>query len=120
MEKHHLSEYLKRLKLPGMMNNLDMRMREAGENNLSHLEFFSLLVQDEIASREANVFDLRVRLAGFGIVKVFENFDFRFNEDIFPSSLVRELAGCRFAEQKKNLLIAGPPGIGNYVKLLLM
>ena len=87
-------------------------MHEAGENTLSHLEFFSLLVQDEIASREANVFDLRVRLAGFGIVKVFENFDFRFNESIFPSSLVRELAGCRFAEQKKNLVIAGPPGIG--------
>jgi DNA replication protein DnaC len=109
---HHLNESLKRLKLPGMMNNLEIRTREARERNLGYLEFFSLLVQDEIVNRDGNNLEKRLKAAGFGVEKTFEGFDFRFNEAALPSSLVRDLATCRFAEQKQNLLIAGPPGIG--------
>lgn len=109
---HHLTESLKRLRLPGMLGNLELRAREARENNLGHIEFFSLLVQDEIISRDNNNLEKRIRAAGFGIEKTFEEFDFRFNDDAIPASLVRDLGICRFAEQKQNLLIAGPPGIG--------
>ncbi|MBW1784747.1 MAG: IS21-like element helper ATPase IstB [Deltaproteobacteria bacterium] len=109
---HHLNESLKRLKLPGMMNNLELRLKQAHENNLGHLEFFSFLVQDEIVNREGNNLEKRIRSAGFGIEKTFEGFDYRFNEASLPSSLIRDLATCRFAEQKQNLVIAGPPGIG--------
>ncbi len=109
---HHITESLKRLKLPGMMHNLELRVREAGENNLGYFEFFSLLVQDEIVSRDNNTLEKRLRAAGFGVEMTFEGFDYRFNEAVLPSSLVRDLATCRFAEQKQNLLIAGPPGIG--------
>jgi DNA replication protein DnaC len=109
---HHVTESLKRLKLPGMMHNLELRVREARENNLGYFEFFSLIVQDEIANRDGNNLEKRIRAAGFGIESTFEGFDFRFNEAAIPSSMVRDLATCRFAEQKQNLLIAGPPGIG--------
>lgn len=109
---HHLNDSLKRLKLPGMMNNIELRLREARENNLGHFEFFSLLVQDEIANRDGNNLEKRIHAAGFGVEKTFEGFDYRFNEAALPSSLIRDLATCRFAEQKQNLLIAGPPGIG--------
>lgn len=112
MEKHQMSEHLKKLKLPGMMNNLDLRLREARENNLGHLEFFSLLVSDEVSSRETNCFQKRIRAASFEEEMVFEGFDFRFNEEAMPSALVRDLATCHFAEQNRNLVIAGPPGIG--------
>ncbi|OHD67677.1 MAG: hypothetical protein A2W19_11895 [Spirochaetes bacterium RBG_16_49_21] len=109
---HHITESLKRLKLPGMMHNLELRVREARENNLGYFEFFSLLVQDEIVNRDGNNLEKRLRAAGFGDEMTFEGFDYRFNEAALPSSLVRDLATCCFAEQKQNLLIAGPPGIG--------
>ena len=111
-QTHQLNEKLKKLRIPGMMNNLELRAKEARDNNLGFVEFFSLLVQDEILNREANNFDKRIKAAGFGIQKTFEEFDYNFNSDIFPSKMIRDIATCRFIENKQNLVIAGPPGIG--------
>lgn len=110
--RHHLQQNLKRLRMPGMLFNLETRLQEASENTLGYLEFFSLLVQDEICSREANNLNKRLRAAGFGQQKTFEGFDLRFNEDILPASLLRDLATCHFVEQRRNLVLGGPPGIG--------
>jgi DNA replication protein DnaC len=110
--KHHLEQTLKRLKMPGIMNNLQLRLQEAQENRLGYLEFLSLLLGDELINREANNFQKRLKAAEFGIIKTFEGFDFNFNEEALPSSLVRDLATCHFVEQNKNLLICGPSGIG--------
>lgn len=111
-QMHHLNEKLKKLRIPGMMNNLELRASEARDNNLGFVEFFSLLVQDEILNREANNFDKRMKAAGFGIQRTFEEYDYNFNSDIFPAKMVRDLATCRFIENKQNLVIAGPSGIG--------
>ena len=110
--RHELERNLKRLRMPGMLSNLETRMQEARANNLGHLEFFSLLVQDEICIREANNLRKRLRAAGFGQEKTFEGFDMHFNEDILPPSLLRDLATCHFVEQRRNLVVGGPPGIG--------
>ena len=44
---HHLERNLKRLRMPGMLYNLENRAQEAQENNLGYLEFLRLLLQDE-------------------------------------------------------------------------
>ena len=49
---HHLRDQLKRLKMPGLYQALDMRLAESRTNNLGHLEFLSLLIQDELVNRE--------------------------------------------------------------------
>ena len=73
--KHHLEQNLKRLKMPGIMHNLQLRLQEAQENRLGYLEFLSLLIGDELLNREANNFQKRVKAAGFGLIKSFEGFD---------------------------------------------
>lgn len=103
---------LKRLKLPGMADNLDRRVREAEESRLGYLEFTALLVQDEVASRESNSFQKRLKAAGFAMRMTFESFDFEFNGAILPAPALRDLASCRFLDLKRNLVVAGPPGIG--------
>lgn len=45
---------LKDLKLSGVMKTLDTRLEEAIKSNLSYLEFFELLVQDEVNNRIGN------------------------------------------------------------------
>ena len=110
--RQHLEQNLKRLKMPGMVYNLELRLQEARDNQLGCLEFLSLLIQDEIVNREGNNLQKRVRAAGFGIIKTFEGFDYRFNDEALPSSLIRDLASCHFVEQKRNLVVAGPSGIG--------
>ena len=57
---HHVSANLKRLKLPAVSENLEIREREAREHNLGYIEFLSFLFQDEIASREANILEKRL------------------------------------------------------------
>ena len=79
---------------------------------MGYLEFLSLLVQDEISNRESNNMKKRLKAAGFGQEKTFEGFDHHFNEEVFSPSLVRDLASCHFIEQRRSLVIGGPPGIG--------
>jgi DNA replication protein DnaC len=109
---HHLERNLKRLRMPGMLYNLQTRVQEAQENNLGYLEFLRLLLQDELSNREANNLSRRLKAAGFGQQKSFEGFDTRFNEEIFPASVIRDLATCHFVEQRRNVVLGGPPGIG--------
>ena len=113
MEKRQeLEQALKRLKMPGVWNALEVRLAEARESKLGHLEFLSLLIQDEIASREDSMFAMRMKAAGFGVEKTFQEFDYHFNEKALPPATVRDLASCHFVEQRQNLVIGGPPGIG--------
>lgn len=110
--RHELREQLKRLKMPGLSHALDMRLAECRTNNLGHLEFLSLLIQDELVNREDNMLSKRLKAAGLGVQKTFEDFDFRFNEEALPAAVLRDLGTCHFIEQRQNLVIGGPPGIG--------
>ena len=42
-QTYQLNEQLKKLKLPGVINNLESRAKEAHEHNLGYVEFLSLL-----------------------------------------------------------------------------
>jgi len=103
---------LKRLKLPAIADNLDLRVREAEEGELGYVEFLSLLVQDEVVSRESNSFQKRLKTAGVSSRMTFEFFDFDFNAAVIPPQRIRDLATGRFIEEHRNLVLAGPPGIG--------
>ena len=118
--RHHLTNDLKRLRMPGMIETLDLRLKEAEERAFGYLEFLQLLIQDEIANREANNLVKRLKAANLSNRCTFENFDFRFNERALPPQTIRDLATCRFLTQNQNIILCGPPGLGNYVKLSLM
>jgi DNA replication protein DnaC len=100
------------LRLPGILDNLDMRIKEANEQNLGYMEFLSLLIQDERSQRSNNQFQKLLKEAGFGSQKTFEAFDFKFNGLALPEKTIRDLASCSFLEMGTNIVIAGPPGIG--------
>ena len=110
--RHQLESNLKRLKMPGLMHVLDLRLAEARENDLGHLEFLSLLIGDEMDNRENKMLSKRIKAAGFGLEKTFEEFDFCFNEEALPTATLRDLATCHFIGQRQNVVIGGPPGIG--------
>ena len=103
---------LRRLRLPGMADCLQVREQEARDQQLGYLEFLHLLVNDEVANRESNNFEKRIRLARFAEDCTFATYDFKFNADVLPPATIRDLATCAFIRQKQNLLLAGPPGIG--------
>ena len=106
-----LTPVLKQLRLSGLLDSLDTRNREAIQGKLTYPEFLALVIQDEAERRDQKKYALRLRRAGFRGDKTLEGFDFDFNPTV-DQRLVRELAQCRFIEEKVAVLIAGHCGTG--------
>lgn len=54
----------------------------------------------------------RLKTPGVSSRMTFEFFDFNFNAAVIPPQRIRDLATGRFIEEHRNLVLAGPPGIG--------
>jgi DNA replication protein DnaC len=108
---NNLLSTLKKLRMSGLANTLEIRLHEASTTGLSHREFLELLLQDELLLRNDRLISRRVALAGFRDTKRLEDFDFSFNPSI-KKSQVFDLATCRYIRERRDVLWVGPPGTG--------
>jgi len=108
---HQLIPLLKSLRLSGIMETLELRNKEAIERKVSYVEFFTLLIQDEIERRNQTRLAARLRRASFDPTKTLESFDFSFNPTINKKEIY-DLATCRFIEKKENIWFLGQSGVG--------
>lgn len=106
-----LQSALRKLRLSGLTQSLDIRLQEAAGNGLNHAEFLELVLQDELAVRQDRLITRRTKLASFRESKTLEDFDFTFNPSIKKKS-VYDLATCRFIRENRDVLWLGPPGTG--------
>lgn len=111
MIDHHLIKQLRILKVGGFVETLDLRVAQTQKDELSHLAFLTLVVQDEIERREAKKLEARLQKTSFEENKTLEGFDFTFNPKI-KRSVITDLATCLFIERKEHILVYGPAGIG--------
>jgi len=102
---------LTKLRLSGMSESLEVRLHEASSTGLTHLEFFELMLQDELNIRGDRQIERRIKLASFRDVRRLEDFDFAFNKTIKKSAIF-ELATGRFVRERRDVLWLGPPGTG--------
>ena len=102
---------LKKLRLSGVLQTLELRTRQAVEDNLAHPEFLYRILHDEVERREQKQLDLRLRRASFEAHKTVEDFDFAFNPAI-PKAKVIDLATCAFVGRKEVVLLLGQAGVG--------
>jgi DNA replication protein DnaC len=109
--KDALGIALRRLRLSGLLEGLEVRLHEAQSHALSHEEFLELIVQDELAVRTDRRRARRVKAAGFRELKALEDFDWSFNPSV-PKKVIYELATCRFLKEARDVLWLGPPGVG--------
>lgn len=111
MLSHPLKDKLRELKLSGMADTMQAREELAREQQLSHIEFLALLLDDEIERRSQSRLLRQEKAAGFESPKRLSQFDF----SLVPSlsrSLVMEMASCQFVTRKENWIIHGPTGVG--------
>ena len=102
---------LKKLRLSGVLQSLDLRNREAVDDSLAHTEYLFRLLHDEVDRRESKQLSQRLRRANFEAMKSIEDFDFQFNPNV-PKAKVLDLATCQFVERKANVVIIGKTGVG--------
>jgi DNA replication protein DnaC len=106
-----LRSQLKALKLSGIADTLELRIMEAQNNQLSFSELISMLLVDELETRQNRKLQRLITHARLDASKTLESFDFSFNPSI-NASLIRELATCRFIEKGENIFLVGPTGTG--------
>ena len=111
LSPHSLTPQLKHLRLSGILETLDVRHRQAVDEQWSYGEFLERLLQDEVERRGQKQLSLRLRRAAFQTDKTLERFDFSFNPQLNRQQIL-ELATCQFIERKEPVLIVGPTGVG--------
>ena len=102
---------LKKLRLSGLAESLDIRLHEAATTGLNHREFLELLLQDELLVRNSRLIGKRTKAAGFREIRRLEDFDFTFNTSI-KKNRIYDLATCQFIRDRRDALLVGPPGTG--------
>ncbi len=102
---------LRKLRLSGLAETLDVRLHEASSNSLTHAEFLELILQDEMLVRQQRQIARRVKAAAFRELKSLEDFDWSFNPSIKKKDIL-DLATGRFLNERRDVLICAPPGTG--------
>jgi DNA replication protein DnaC len=102
---------LKTLRLSGILETLDARVRQAASDGWSHTEFLERLLEDECDRRAHKHTALRVRRANLHPDKTLERFDFSFNPQL-NKPVVHTLATCQFVARHEAVLLVGPSGTG--------
>jgi DNA replication protein DnaC len=107
-----LDHALRKLRLSGMADVLDVRLRQAQTEHLAPLDLVSALVVDELERRQDRLFARRHKQAGFRDAdRALDSFDFDFNKKM-NRALIYDLATARFIERREDALFLGPPGTG--------
>lgn len=106
-----LESKLKELRLTGMLQTLPIRIKQAEESNSGYQDFLITLIEDEYERRQSGRLLKRLRQAGFEEEKTLEGFDFSFNPQI-PVKKIKQLANCVYIENKENIFLLGPVGVG--------
>jgi DNA replication protein DnaC len=103
---------LRKLRLSGMADHLELRLLEAQKAHWAPIDLVSALVQDELTRRQDRLLARRILQARFRDAgKTLDGFDFAFNPKI-DRALVFELATGRFLSRGEDSLFLGPPGSG--------
>ncbi|MGI6513712.1 MAG: IS21-like element helper ATPase IstB [Syntrophomonadales bacterium] len=110
-DRKTLEQNLKRLKLRHVRDSLDAINEVALAEEPSYLDFLAYLVQKEIAGREATQRQRRLKAARFPAWRTLDDFDFSFQTSVSRQT-IRDLATLEFIENRENLVLLGPPGVG--------
>jgi len=106
-----LHTQLRRLRLSGMLETVEARLRQAGDERWGYTDFLERLLNDESDARAQQQLAKRLQRANLHPDKTIERFDFSFNPQI-NRGLILELSTCQFVARHAPVLIVGPTGTG--------
>jgi DNA replication protein DnaC len=106
-----LRGHLAYLKLGATADALAPALDVAEREKPGYTQFLHDLLQTEVAASEQRRLDGRMRFAKLPAHKTLEQFDFD-AQPTLDRRLVEDLATLRFVEEKANVLLIGPPGVG--------
>lgn len=104
-------ESLLELGLKKAASILPASLEWAAGKQATYVEFLSRLLEAETEERFNRYLHTRLSLAHFPYHKTLADFDFTFQPSI-DERQIRELAQLSFVEERNNVILLGPPGVG--------
>jgi DNA replication protein DnaC len=99
------------LKAPAMGAAVERLAERARNDNWTHEEFLAACLEREVASRQTNGGELRIRAARFPARKTLEEFDYDHQRSL-KRDTIAHLGALDFVAGKENVVFLGPPGTG--------
>jgi DNA replication protein DnaC len=106
-----LQANLKALNLSHLLRNLERILRQSHETGIGYDEFLLELTAIELQARAESRLERRVREAKFPLLKPLETFDLAAAPGL-DIRLLRELAGCGYIQEHRNIIFLGGSGVG--------
>jgi DNA replication protein DnaC len=106
-----LREHLAYLGMTAASEHLAAELDRGLKDKLSPTQVLEHLLEIEVAETKARRTRGRLRFAHYPVHKTLADFDLDFQPSIDRKQLA-ELSTLRFVEERRNLLLLGPPGVG--------
>ena len=111
MLTHPTLDQLRQLGLAGMARAFEELATTAQGGELEHAEWLALLLDRELADRQDRRLKARLRYARLRHQAAVEDVDYRTPRGL-DRALFQKLAGGSWIEERQNLIIEGPTGVG--------
>lgn len=111
MLREELFNKLKYCKLSGMIDVFDRVLEEALDKELNHLEFFEMLLDEEVINRENRRYNRLLKNACFPTIKTIDTFDFS-KAPFLNKKEIMELFTLDFLNDNQNIIFIGDQGTG--------
>jgi DNA replication protein DnaC len=99
------------LKAPSLAQAVERLAERARADAWTHEEFLAACLEREVAARQSNGGELRIRAARFPARKTLEEFDFD-HQRTLKRDVIAHLGALDFIDGKENVVFLGPPGTG--------
>jgi DNA replication protein DnaC len=97
------------LKAPSLAQAIDRLAERARTDGWTHEEFLAACLEREVAARQSNGGELRIRAARFPARKSLEEFDFD-HARALKRDTIAHLGTLDFVTARDNVVFLGPPG----------
>jgi len=99
------------LRLSAAADELTNLLAEAEANEMSYLSFADRLAEHELIQRQDKRIRRNRKMAAFPAEKRLEGFDYR-HQTTITKRQVNALLDFQFIDERNNLVVIGPPGVG--------
>ena len=102
---------LKRIRCYHTINNLEVILKNANDNDLSYLSFLDNLLKTECDLRSQRKISLYIRQAKLPSIKSFDEFDLTYQHSVTKRQ-INEWKTFSWLDKRENKILMGPPGVG--------
>lgn len=111
IQEDALEDLCDQLKLTALARGYNSLAEQAAKHQWSYTEFLRRALNDEMQARWVRKRQTLVQMAGFPVLKYFDDYDFQFAVGA-PRKQLEELASLAFIHRAHNVVLLGPSGIG--------